>query len=365
MKATARRIGRGPAESRRAFAPLRILAVAILAALTLLVPAATGGPGVATALAMGPLPACRYDTILTAPRRYVDWRITLVDTILRVPNTYVPPDLVSTSLAGVKGGGSIRGLAIQDLKTMATAARAAGAPIAVESAYRSYAQQKVTFQHWVDTLGYAQALKVSARPGHSEHQLGLAIDFRSDSGGPPWQGGDWALSPAGAWMKAHAWQYGWVLSYPKGAIDTVCYSYEPWHYRYVGRPLAAQIHTSGLTIRETLWRTYTTSVVPAASTEPGGSGTIASALPSESPSLEPTATASPIPTPTAPVPTPTAPTATTATVTIPSPGPTPATAVATDFAGTPVGVVLVLASLAVLAVLGLGVALALRRSKLR
>ena len=64
-------------------------------------------------------------------------------------------------------------------------------------------------------------------------------------------------------MKAHAWEYGFVMSYPKGKIDVTCYDFEPWHFRYVGRELAAQIHASGLTPREYLWANFTTTVVPA------------------------------------------------------------------------------------------------------
>jgi D-alanyl-D-alanine carboxypeptidase len=248
------------------------------------------GFGPAAARAIGPLPACRYDDILTTPRRYVDWSITLVDTILRVPSTYAPPDLVPVADAGLAGSGKVRAVAVADLKAMTDAASAAGTPIAVQSAYRSYAQQKVTFQSWVDRLGYSAALKVSARPGHSEHQLGLAIDFRSDQGGPPWEGGDWALSPAGSWMKANAWTYGWVLSYPRNEFSKVCYSYEPWHYRYVGRDLAKKIHDAKLTIREYLWANFTTAQVP-----PPASGSPAptsrpspSDRPAPSPSLFPT-----------------------------------------------------------------------------
>ena len=264
------------------------------------------------ARALGPLPACRYDDIMTTPRGYDDWAITLVDTILRVSSTYVPPDLVSTKRAGLAGGGSVRKVALADLTAMTAAAKAASAPIAVQSAYRSYAQQKTTFQYWVNLRGYKEALKVSARPGHSEHQLGLAIDFRSDLGGPPWEGEDWAKSPAGSWMLANAWTFGWVLSYPRDAFGTVCYSYEPWHYRYVGRPLAAKIHDSGLTIRAYLWANFTTAEVPpVASGSPIGSpGT--SPLPSASPApsatpaatpsptVEPTASAQPTPAATAP-----------------------------------------------------------------
>jgi len=260
---------------------------AVLALATVLAGALATGTAV-PARAMGPLPACRYDDILTSPRTYADWSMTLVDTILRVPSTYAPPDLVATSEAGLAGGGQVRAVALADLTAMAAAAKAAGAPIAVQSAYRSYSQQKATFDHWVSVDGYKGALKVSARPGHSEHQLGLAIDFKSDAGGPPWEGTDWALSPAGAWMRANAWTYGWVLSYPKNDFSTVCYSYEPWHYRYVGRDLAALIHQSKLTVRAYLWANFTTAVVPPPSSgqsaAPGGT---ASPPPSPSPSLAP------------------------------------------------------------------------------
>ena len=114
-----------------------------------------------------------------------------------------------------------------------------------------------TFAYWVRVSGRAKALKASARPGHSEHQLGTTIDFRSASSTKaPWDYADWATTGPGAWMKANAWRYGFVMSYPKGESATTCYTYEPWHYRYVGRTLAERIHDSGLTVREYLWRHY-------------------------------------------------------------------------------------------------------------
>src|SRR4051794_30076112 len=67
---------------------------------------------------VGPLPACRYDDIMTAPRGYADWSTTLVDTILRVPRSYVPPDLVSVSQAGIAGHGKVRAGMIDDLGGM-------------------------------------------------------------------------------------------------------------------------------------------------------------------------------------------------------------------------------------------------------
>jgi LAS superfamily LD-carboxypeptidase LdcB len=238
------------------------------------------------ARAMGPLPDCRYDDVLTTPRSYDDWSITLVDTILRLTKGYVPPDLVPVSQAGLKGGGKVRAILIDDLELMGEAAAAAGNPIGVESAYRSYATQQAVFQHWIEVHGRTKALTLSARPGHSEHQLGLTIDFRSE---PPRSTltGSWASTPAGKWMKAHAWEYGFIMSYPKGKMAKVCYAFEPWHFRYVGRDLAAKVHASGRTLREYLWANFTTTVVPPAPPPTHAPGK--TAVPTLSPAASPSA----------------------------------------------------------------------------
>jgi zinc D-Ala-D-Ala carboxypeptidase len=254
-----------------------------LAAALALVVLAVVRPALAPGLArgVGALPACRYDDIMTEPRRYDDWSTTLVDTILRVPRSYVPPDLVSVAQAGLKGHGKVRSIMIDDLRAMAEAAAAAGDGIGVQSAYRSYDDQVATFAHWVSIDGYAGALKVSARPGHSEHQLGLAIDFRSQPEDATLSG-SWAFTPAGRWMGQHAWEFGFVRSYPAKKQSLSCYASEPWHYRYVGRDLAAAIHGSGLTTREYLWANFTTANVPAVTPkptkQPPGSGSPAASV---------------------------------------------------------------------------------------
>jgi D-alanyl-D-alanine carboxypeptidase len=263
-----------------------------LAAALALVTLAALQPGTAPAGARGagPLPPCRYDDIMTTPRGYDDWSTTLVDTILRVPKSYVPPDLVSVSQAGIAGHGKVRAIMIDDLRAMAEAAAAAGNGIGVESAYRSYESQQAVFDGWVAQYGRTSALTFSARPGHSEHQLGLAIDFRSDPGGSPFTG-SWGNTPAGSWMKQHAWEYGFIRSYPPNKQRVTCYANEAWHYRYVGREMAAAVHASGLTLREYLWANFTTTVVPAVTPRPEHSAR-PTALPaaSQAPSQEPTAT---------------------------------------------------------------------------
>ena len=108
--------------------------------------------------AVGALPACRYADLLTSPRGYGDWQITLVDTILSVTQSYVPPDLVSVSEAGLAGNGRVRSIVVDDLRAMHEAAAAAGAGIGIESAYRSYADQKQLFDAWVKQYGYSRAL---------------------------------------------------------------------------------------------------------------------------------------------------------------------------------------------------------------
>jgi zinc D-Ala-D-Ala carboxypeptidase len=220
---------------------------------------AAHGPGesVAPAPTGVPLPRCRYADVPVQGDPASDWSTIVVDTIYRLPKRYAPEDLAGTGKAGLNGGYQVARVVIADLREMAAAARDAGVAFAVQSAYRSYQYQVSTYQGWVARSSEAEARKVSARAGHSEHQLGTALDLRSaDDPTPPWELDDFAATPAGGWLHDHAWQYGFVMSYPRGAADETCYAYEPWHYRYVGRDVAAAIHESGQAPRRYLWETY-------------------------------------------------------------------------------------------------------------
>ena len=199
-----------------------------------------------------PRPGCSYRDLPTARVGYGKWGSTVLDTLFRLPRGYAPGDLVDTSRAGLNGGHRIRSLTLSDLGAMVAAARRDGASLAVQSAYRSYDSQVASFDYWVRRIGRAEALKVSARPGHSEHQLGTTIDFRSAGGPAPWEV-DWGGTREGTWMARHAWKYGWVLSYPSGATAASCYSFEPWHFRYVGREAAAAVREAAAVPRAWLW----------------------------------------------------------------------------------------------------------------
>ena len=217
-------------------------------------PGAAGTRGAPRAGLAGGPPACDYLDVTTPHHGLGQWNRTLLDTVYRLPSGYAPGDLVDTAAAGLNGGHAVRGLMVADLRAMASAARDAGVPLAVVSAYRSFARQETTFRRWVGSGGYEAALRTSARPGHSEHQLGTTLDLTSAGGADPWAYGDWGATPAGAWVARNSWRYGFVISYPRGSFARTCYSYEPWHVRYLGRERAAAIHASGLTPREVLWR---------------------------------------------------------------------------------------------------------------
>lgn len=202
-----------------------------------------------------PLPACGLGDTLTPLSQLSDWRLTLVDSNLAVPASYAPNDLVEASAAGLSRYFTVRSIMVDDLREMAKAAAAAGARLGITSAYRDYTDQRWTFWYWVGQLGYDKALVSSARPGHSEHQLGLVIDFTTSHGEDPWVYRDFAKeTSAGKWLAANAWRYGFIMSYPLNKLAKTCYAYEPWHYRYVGIEEAAAIRSSGLTLREWLWR---------------------------------------------------------------------------------------------------------------
>jgi len=245
----------------------------------------------ATVVTASSLPSCRVADTLTKQRSYAAWNRTVLDTRYRLGSGYYPGDLRSTVNAGLNSGHRVRAFVIADLKAMVRAARAAGARLAVQSAFRSYSTQKSTFAYWSRVSGYSAALRTSARAGHSEHQLGTTIDFRSYGGSAPWYYSDWGTTKAGAWLKKNAWKYGFVMAYPKGKMSVTCYAYEPWHYRYMGRSEAAQVRSSGLTLRQYLWRQQT---APAPAPTPTPAPTAVprsppSAPPSRPPSAPPSA----------------------------------------------------------------------------
>lgn len=124
-------------------------------------------------------------------------------------------------------------------------AKKEGLDIHLSSGFRSYDYQKRIYNNYVNAYGQATADTFSARPGHSEHQTGLAIDVNSidDS---------FASTPESAWLESNAHKYGFIIRYPKGKEDITGYKYESWHIRYLGVDTATAVYNSGLTLEEYL-----------------------------------------------------------------------------------------------------------------
>ena len=155
----------------------------------------------------------------------------LVDKEHALEPDYVPPDLVALEgypITVNRPGHKLSRRIMPDLLAMIEAARADGLELMVSSAYRSYDYQAGVYRRHVDQLGAEEADRVSARPGHSQHQLGTTIDFGSISDG-------YGETANGRWMAANAWRFGFSLSYLGGQQHATGYDYEPWHFRYVGR----------------------------------------------------------------------------------------------------------------------------------
>ncbi|WP_279402917.1 M15 family metallopeptidase, partial [Arthrobacter sp. JCM 19049] len=118
---------------------------------------------------------------------------------------------------------------------MKTAAKKSGVNIALVSGYRSYDRQAQLFRQYTQQYGSKYAQRISAKPGTSEHQTGLAVDV----GNTNHQCGLQACfesTKLGRWMAKNAHKYGFILRYPKGYESVTGYAYEPWHFRYVARP---------------------------------------------------------------------------------------------------------------------------------
>jgi D-alanyl-D-alanine carboxypeptidase len=160
----------------------------------------------------------------------------LVDKQRPLPAEYEPEDLIELRYGSYRAGIAdvmmLRRKAEAALEEMAAAAHKEGITLTVSSAYRSYEYQTGSFERWTRRLGLAEAERISARPGRSQHQLGLVVDFGSITNG-------FADTPAGRWVLAHGSRFGWSLSYPRGQESLTGYAWESWHYRYVGRELSA------------------------------------------------------------------------------------------------------------------------------
>jgi D-alanyl-D-alanine carboxypeptidase len=170
-----------------------------------------------------------------------------------LPAGYEPGDLVAPGiplrLSSTTSEMHLRREAASALELMAAGAKASGANLMLASGYRSYSVQSAVYNSEVKNYGTAQANRESAQPGHSEHQTGLAADL--EPADRSCEVTDcFADTVEGKWLAANAYKYDFIIRYQKNNETLTGYRYEPWHIRYIGKDLAAQINASGQTLEQ-------------------------------------------------------------------------------------------------------------------
>lgn len=181
--------------------------------------------------AQNPLVSAEVEVTVTAGTE-----LTYIGGILVVNKTYALP-------ADYSPGVNADAQAAFD--EMQADASAEGLNIYISSGFRSYEYQAGLYQRYVDKDGKEEADRYSARPGHSEHQTGLAFDLNSidDS---------FAETAEGKWVRRNCYKYGFIIRYPADKEDITGYKWEPWHIRYLGKDTAQAVYDSGLCLEEYL-----------------------------------------------------------------------------------------------------------------
>ena len=177
------------------------------------------------------------------------------------PLKYQPENLVFPAFPKPKVQNPF-GLQLREEAALATAEMASAmskegiGTLILNSGFRTYKNQQGLYNRTRDTRGLVIAEKLSARPGHSEHQLGLAADFSVRGQGCVIMV-CFGNTVAGRWLETNAYKYGFILRYPKGYKPITGFQYEPWHFRYVGVELATEMRTKGIKTLEEFWELET------------------------------------------------------------------------------------------------------------
>ncbi len=180
-----------------------------------------------------------------APQHDADGMLFLVNRQYMVSDAFEPADLVEAQVPGQ----------VREMRTEAAAAleemyaaclEETGAQLISVSGYRSYTKQdrlyKAKLQRVNNKVELAQ--EYVAPPGASEHHLGLAMDIGQQS--KPTLNEKFAETEGGIWARENCWRFGFILRYNEEWEDVTGYKYEPWHFRYVGKELAKEIHDAGV-----------------------------------------------------------------------------------------------------------------------
>ncbi|MBQ8527785.1 MAG: M15 family metallopeptidase [Lachnospiraceae bacterium] len=180
-----------------------------------------------------------------------DWKIMLINKQHPVPEDY------EFTLATIKGSMKCDERIIPELQQMMKDAQKDGVSLVIRSPYRDYERQIYLFNRKIKNymrskMSYLESYRTTAQsvtvPGASEHQVGLALDITSNTYTTLTEG--FAETEAGKWLAEHSYEYGFILRYPDGKEDITGITFEPWHFRYVGKTAAKYIYDNDLTLEE-------------------------------------------------------------------------------------------------------------------
>ena len=253
---------RPPRASRRAQpvdgrAPLLLLLCAALAAVSLFAFLSQRNPGrgAGDGGAQGqPAPPADEGAAADAASGEADGLLLLVN-----PWTPLPEDFLPGELVPVQNDQAVDARAYPDLQDMLQDMSQAGLSPLICSSYRSQERQQELYDNKVQRVmaegvsleaAQAEAARWVARPGTSEHQTGLAVDIVSLSNQMLDETQE--STPEFQWLAENAWKYGFILRYPNDKSEKTGIAYEPWHFRFVGKEAAEEVHDLGLCLEEYL-----------------------------------------------------------------------------------------------------------------
>jgi len=217
--------------------------------------AATAGGDAAASSETGNTAAVTGDSTVEADYRSGYGQLVNRTYPLQNAETYEPDDLVEVAYAYNGNGQLMRKDAAEALEAMIAAFKADYPDLAIytKSGYRTYALQNTYYTNQIAVYGDAyEAATISAIPGTSEHELGLAMDLTIDGS----LTAGFEETTQGQWFLAHCNDYGYIQRYPKGSELVTGIIYEPWHFRYVGKEIAADMAAKNVSTLEEYYGLY-------------------------------------------------------------------------------------------------------------
>ena len=207
-----------------------------------------------------PIPKKASNPCPQPTKEYPDYSYLDVGQDVSIPDkTYIPSDLTLLDKSISTSSICLKKDAAEALTTMIQAAKKDGYDIKVSSGFRSYNTQEGILSRDIAS-GNPNATKLVAKPGYSEHQLGMAVDLTSASIADASAAVKFGSTKEFTWLQNHAYQYGFIQSYPEGKEDITGYMNEAWHYRFIGIDNAALIVQNGQTTNQFLKQLNDTAV---------------------------------------------------------------------------------------------------------